>query len=167
MILMMIDNMLMTMALIVWWISQTRVVFWSDPEQIRDVLLPHPPLGRPKLASCQEQDVQEGVHKEYKRRCRCRRWQHMSSFTHCEIVSWRLHHGFTQPWEKELSSVGRGLEEDLYGSLYDNIFLRGHIGRSPKNFKRVNLNKIFSADEERPVDQGKQQFVPGYLALFL
>ena len=25
-------------------------------------------------------------------------------------------------------AVGRGLEEDLYGSLYDNIFLRGHIG---------------------------------------
>merc|ERR1712037_176102 len=48
------------------------------------------------------------------------------------------------------AEVGRGLEEDLYGSLYDNIFLRGHI-----------------ADEERPVDQGKQQFVPGYLALFL
>jgi len=48
------------------------------------------------------------------------------------------------------AEVGRGLEEDLYGSLYDNIFLRGHI-----------------ADEERPVNQGKQQFVPGYLALFL
>merc|ERR1711899_652396 len=48
------------------------------------------------------------------------------------------------------AEVGRGLEEDLYGSLYDNIFLRGHI-----------------ADEERPVDQDKQQFVPGYLALFL
>ena len=43
--------------------------------------------------------------------------------------------------KKELSSVGRGLEEDLYGSLYDNIFLRGHIGRSPNFFKRVNLNK--------------------------
>lgn len=50
-------------------------------------------------------------------------------------------------------AVGRevALEEDLYGSLYDNIFLRGHI-----------------ADEEKPVDHsGKQQFVPGYLALFL
>jgi len=45
----------------------------------------------------------------------------------------------------------RSLEDDLYGSLYDNIFLRGHI-----------------ADEEKPVDQTcKQQFVPGYLALFL
>ena len=22
----------------------------------------------------------------------------------------------------------RSLEEDLYGSLYDNVFLRGHIG---------------------------------------
>jgi len=45
----------------------------------------------------------------------------------------------------------RSLEEDLYGSLYDNVFLRGHI-----------------ADEEKPVDQTcKQQFVPGYLALFL
>jgi len=47
--------------------------------------------------------------------------------------------------------VQRSLEEDLYGSLYDNVFLRGHI-----------------ADEEKPVDQMcKQQFVPGYLALFL
>ena len=71
--------------------------------------------------------------------------------------------------KKELSSVGRGLEEDLYGSLYDNIFLRGHIGRSPNLFNRVISTRIlfFSADEERPVDQGKQQFVPGYLALFL
>jgi len=48
-------------------------------------------------------------------------------------------------------SVQRSLEEDLYGSLYDNVFLRGHI-----------------ADEEKPVNQMcKQQFVPGYLALFL
>ena len=43
--------------------------------------------------------------------------------------------------KRELSSVGRGLEEDLYGSLYDNIFLRGHIGRSPNLSKRVNFNK--------------------------
>ena len=66
------------------------------------------------------------------------------------------------------SSVGRGLEEDLYGSLYDNIFLRGHIGRS-QIFSRGGSQQEFflSADEERPVDQGKQQFVPGYLALFL
>ena len=34
------------------------------------------------------------------------------------------------PNKNILSAVGRGLEEDLYGSLYDNIFLRGHIGRS-------------------------------------
>jgi len=47
--------------------------------------------------------------------------------------------------------VQRSLEEDLYGSLYDNVFLRGHI-----------------ADEEKPVEaMCKQQFVPGYLALFL
>ena len=79
--------------------------------------------------------------------------------------------------------MGRGLEEDLYGSLYDNIFLRGHIGMSPIFFKRVIpikalslLKRVvtsvqsefcFPADEERPVDQDKQQFVPGYLALFL
>ena len=28
-------------------------------------------------------------------------------------------------------------------------------------------NQLLAADEERPVDQDKQQFVPGYLALFL
>ena len=27
--------------------------------------------------------------------------------------------------------------------------------------------QLLAADEERPVDQDKQQFVPGYLALFL
>ena len=31
-------------------------------------------------------------------------------------------------YKKFSFAVGRGLEEDLYGSLYDNIFLRGHIG---------------------------------------
>ena len=34
-------------------------------------------------------------------------------------------------------AVGRGLEEDLYGSLYDNIFLRGHIGWSSLSIWRV------------------------------
>ena len=34
-------------------------------------------------------------------------------------------------------AVGRGLEEDLYGSLYDNIFLRGHIGWLSQSTWRV------------------------------
>jgi len=42
-------------------------------------------------------------------------------------------------------------ETELYGRLYDNIFLRGHV-----------------ADGEKPVVEScKQQFVPGYLAMFL
>lgn len=42
-------------------------------------------------------------------------------------------------------------ETELYGRLYDNVFLRGHV-----------------ADGEKTVVEScKQQFVPGYLALFL
>jgi len=45
----------------------------------------------------------------------------------------------------------RAVDDDLFGSLYDNVFLRGHV-----------------ADQEVPLEKGcKQQFVPGYLALFL
>lgn len=61
---------------------------------------------------------------------------------------------FIKNTRKAVAEDGNGqmsLDEDLCGSLYDNIFLRGHI-----------------ADEEKPVDQTcKQQFVPGYLAMFL
>jgi len=43
------------------------------------------------------------------------------------------------------------VDDDLFGCLYDNVFLRGHV-----------------ADQEVPLEKGcKQQFVPGYLALFL
>ena len=42
-------------------------------------------------------------------------------------------------------------DDDLYGSLYDNVFLRGHI-----------------ADEESKIERHcKQQYIPGYLAMFL
>jgi len=48
-------------------------------------------------------------------------------------------------------AVRKAVDDDLFGSLYDNVFLRGHI-----------------ADQEVPLEKGcKQQFVPGYLALFL
>jgi len=47
--------------------------------------------------------------------------------------------------------AGPTVDDDLFGSLYDNVFLRGHV-----------------ADQEVPLEKGcKQQFVPGYLALFL
>lgn len=49
------------------------------------------------------------------------------------------------------AEVGLLDETDLYGRLYDNVFLRGHI-----------------ADDEKTVNEiCKQQFVPGYLAMFL
>ena len=42
-------------------------------------------------------------------------------------------------------------DDDLYGSFYDNVFLRGHV-----------------ADEESKFEKNcKQQYVPGYLAIFL
>jgi len=42
-------------------------------------------------------------------------------------------------------------DDDLYGSLYDNVFLRGHV-----------------ADQESKFEKNcKQQYVPGYLAIFL
>jgi len=48
-------------------------------------------------------------------------------------------------------AVRAAVDDDLFGRLYDNVFLRGHI-----------------ADQEVPLEKGcKQQFVPGYLALFL
>lgn len=45
-----------------------------------------------------------------------------------------------------------GRDDELYGSLYDNVFLRGHI-----------------ADQEAKLDSHhkQQQYVPGYLAIFL
>jgi hypothetical protein len=50
-----------------------------------------------------------------------------------------------------LGAVRTAVDDDLFGSLYDNVFLRGHV-----------------ADQEVPLEKGcKQQFVPGYLALFL
>ena len=46
---------------------------------------------------------------------------------------------------------GQDDQDDLYGSLYDNVFLRGHI-----------------ADQESKIERHcKQQYIPGYLALFL
>jgi len=42
-------------------------------------------------------------------------------------------------------------DDDLYGSLYDNVFLRGHIADQKQ---RSQLEK-------------QQQYVPGYLAIFL
>lgn len=51
----------------------------------------------------------------------------------------------------EAEGAGPTVDDDLFGSLYDNVFLRGHV-----------------ADQEVPLEKGcKQQFVPGYLALFL
>eukprot|EP00092_Neocalanus_flemingeri_P097554 GFUD01124333.1.p1 GENE.GFUD01124333.1~~GFUD01124333.1.p1 ORF type:complete len:346 (+),score=64.21 GFUD01124333.1:56-1039(+) len=48
-------------------------------------------------------------------------------------------------------AVRIAVDDDLFGCLYDNVFLRGHV-----------------ADQEIPLEKGcKQQFVPGYLALFL
>ena len=41
-------------------------------------------------------------------------------------------------------------DDDLYGSLYDNVFLRGHI-----------------ADQEAKENKQQHQYVPGYLAIFL
>ena len=58
-----------------WWRFIQRVALLiSIYRQIRDVLFPDPPLRRPELAPRQEQDVQEGVHQEHKRRCWCWRW---------------------------------------------------------------------------------------------
>ena len=48
-------------------------------------------------------------------------------------------------------AVTSGGDEDLYGSFYDNIFLRGHV-----------------ADQDKKTEGScKQQYVPGYLAIFL
>merc|ERR1719500_1197402 len=48
-------------------------------------------------------------------------------------------------------AVTESPDDDLYGSLYDNVFLRGHI-----------------ADEETKLERHcKQQYIPGYLAMFL
>ena len=46
-----------------------------------------------------------------------------------------------------------GRDDELYGSLYDNVFLRGHIADQEP------------AKLERHLKQ--QQYVPGYLAIFL
>ena len=82
-----------------WWRFIQRVAnLISIYRQLRDVLFPDPPLCRPELAPRQEQDVQEGVHQEHKRRCWCRRWKQMFSFKHCESDRRPLPHGFTQSW---------------------------------------------------------------------
>ena len=48
-------------------------------------------------------------------------------------------------------AVTNGGDEDLYGSFYDNVFLRGHV-----------------ADQDKKTEGCcKQQYVPGYLAIFL
>ena len=48
-------------------------------------------------------------------------------------------------------AVNGSQDDDLYGSLYDNVFLRGHI-----------------ADQESKIERlCKQQYIPGYLAIFL
>ena len=48
-------------------------------------------------------------------------------------------------------AVSGGDDEDLYGSFYDNVFLRGHI-----------------ADQDKKTEGScQQQYVPGYLAMFL
>ena len=49
--------------------------------------------------------------------------------------------------------VGDADPTDLYGRLYDNIFLRGHV------VEGENTNK--------GPDTSKHNFVPGYLAMFL
>ena len=43
------------------------------------------------------------------------------------------------------------VSDDLYGEMYDNVFLRGHV----------------SSSEGKSLNKPQQQFVPGYLALFL
>jgi len=48
-------------------------------------------------------------------------------------------------------AVTSGGDEDLYGSFYDNVFLRGHV-----------------ADQDKKTEGScQQQYVPGYLAIFL
>ena len=48
-------------------------------------------------------------------------------------------------------AVSGGDDEDLYGSFYDNVFLRGHI-----------------ADQDKKTGGScQQQYVPGYHAMFL
>ena len=47
-------------------------------------------------------------------------------------------------------AVASVTDDDLYGSLYDNVFLRGHI-----------------ADQESKNEKQQHQYVPGYLAIFL
>ena len=44
----------------------------------------------------------------------------------------------------------RSSRDDLYGEMYDNVFLRGHVSGEGKALKK---------------EQG--QFVPGYLTMFL
>ena len=45
-----------------------------------------------------------------------------------------------------------GRDDELYGSLYDNVFLRGHIA---------------DQEEDRIKKSIQQEYVPGYLAIFL
>jgi hypothetical protein len=63
-------------------------------------------------------------------------------------------HNFPQHQQQQRNNlrVGTSNGDDLFGELYDNVFLRGHVGCAAEGGSLMKL---------------KNQFVPGYLALFL
>ena len=59
---------------------------------------------------------------------------------------------FIRNTRNAILQLSRG-QDDLFGEMYDNVFLRGHVSETGK--------------EGKSKQNEEQQFIPGYLALFL